>query len=251
MRAFISSFFYKGEICKMTTIMILLIKTILAILFAILEGNGAVWFFNRMPPKWFCDYGEEPTEEILSTDTQRVKSYPWKFSLTMLFVVVNVRLVMVDAQFAIAATLALWLLLEISISDLKYRIIPDELLILLAVCGLGFYPFHSNIKSCIFGALVGFGIVAFLSLISKMAYKRDAIGGGDVKLFAVLGFLTEPEGVIAIFIMSSFISAMCFSYLLLRRKIKRNDTFPMAPYIAVAAGIYFMFLWDAFDIIKL
>ena len=28
----------------------------------VILGNGAVYFFNRMPGKWLCDYDEEPSQ---------------------------------------------------------------------------------------------------------------------------------------------------------------------------------------------
>ena len=36
-----------------------------AIAAGILLGNGAVYFFNKMPGKWLCDYGHEPYEELM------------------------------------------------------------------------------------------------------------------------------------------------------------------------------------------
>ncbi len=72
-----------------------------------------------MPAAWLCDYGEKPSEELLDPYTQRVKSYPWKFIFTMLFVVLGIKMVMDDWQFAIAGICALWLLLEMAIADQK------------------------------------------------------------------------------------------------------------------------------------
>lgn len=221
-----------------------LIRCLGAVLLAIFEGNGAVYFFNKMPAKWFCDYGQEPTEEIISSDTQRVKSYPWKFVLTMLFVVINIKLVMEDIQFAVAASISLWIMLELAISDIKYRLVPDELLILLAVGAMGFLPYLSGWKECLLGAATGFLIVFVPAVIGKMAYKRDTIGGGDIKLFTVIGFICGISGVLTIFMISTFISAAYFIILIASKKIKRSDSLPLVPHVAIATGIYYMFLWD-------
>ena len=92
----------------MTDILLIGIKCLAAILAGIFAGNGAVYFFNKMPAAWLCDYGEKPSEELLDPYTQRVKSYPWKFIFTMLFVVLGIKMVMDDWQFAIAGICALW-----------------------------------------------------------------------------------------------------------------------------------------------
>ena len=48
----------------------IIIKCLVAVLAAIFLGNGAVYLFNKMPAKWFCDYGETPSEEMLDPFTQ-------------------------------------------------------------------------------------------------------------------------------------------------------------------------------------
>ena len=56
----------------------------------VILGNGAVYFFNRMPGKWLCDYDEEPSQELLHPTCQRVKSTPWKYVFTGFFVVIGI-----------------------------------------------------------------------------------------------------------------------------------------------------------------
>lgn len=228
---------------EMTDTLITLIKCLAAILTGIFAGNGAVYFFNKMPAKWFCDYGQMPSPELLDPYTQRVKSYPWKFVLTMLFVVIDIRLVMDDWQFAIAAVCSLWLLLEMAISDIKYRIVPDELILLLAVSALGYIPYHGSWKECLFGGLAGFGIMLLVALLGKIAYRRESLGGGDIKLFASLGLITGIPGILIVFVLTTLFSAGHLIFLLAAKKKKKTDTIPMVPYIAVSTAVYLIFLW--------
>lgn len=221
----------------------IVIICLLAILAGVLEGNGAVYAFNHMPARWLCDYGETPSEELRDPYTQRVKSVPWKYIFSMLFVVLNIKLVLTDLQFALAASAALWILLELAIADKKYRIVPDQLLALLAVTAIGFFPYYGSWKECLIGAAIGFGFMGAIALIGKMAYRREALGGGDIKLFTVLGLIAGPSGVILIFLATALVSAGHMVWLLARRRIKRTDTLPMVPYIAVCAGLYLVFFW--------
>ena len=228
-------------------ILLLIIKCLSAILLGIVQGSGAVYFFNKIPPKWFCDYGEEPTPEMMDRYTQRVKSHPWKYVFTMAFIILNIKLVTDDWQFAIPGTIALWFLLELALGDIKFQIVPDQLLILLAITGLGFMQYHSSWKEALIGAAIGLGLMLIIAGIGSMIYKRTTLGGGDIKLYTVLGFITGPMGIIFIFITSTLISAAHFIYLIAGKKVKKNDYRPMVPYIALGAAAYIVFFWDAFS----
>ncbi|HKM28697.1 MAG TPA: A24 family peptidase [Anaerovoracaceae bacterium] len=235
----------------MTLTLITIIKCLAAILVALFAGNGAVYFFNKMPGKWLVDYGQEPDEELAHPTVQRIRSYPWKYVFTIFFVIIAIKMVMWDYRFAAAAIIAVWTLLEMSIADIKYRIVPDQLIMVLAVSALGFIPFHNSWKDCIFGALIGFGVMFLVALIGKLAYKKEALGGGDIKLFAALGLVLGVGGVIGVFIMSTILSAAHFVILLIMKKIKKDDTMPMVPYIAAAATIYLVLLWTYGQVIYL
>lgn len=232
----------------MTSILITTIKLLAAVLAAIFAGNGAVYLFNHMPAQWFCDYGEKPTEDMLDPYTQRVKSYPWKYLFTMVFVVLNIKMVMDDWQFAIGGLCVIWLLLEMAIADIKYRIVPDQLILLLTVCALGFIPYLGGWKPCLIGAAIGFGIMGGTALLGKLAYKRDTLGGGDIKLFTSLGLIMGPVGIVVTIVLTTLISAGHFVYLLSIKKIRKTDTVPMVPYIAIAATIYLVFLWGQAEV---
>lgn len=232
----------------MTSILITTIKLLAAVLAAIFAGNGAVYLFNHMPAQWFCDYGEKPTEDMLDPYTQRVKSYPWKYLFTMVFVVLNIKMVMDDWQFAIGGLCVIWLLLEMAIADIKYRIVPDQLILLLTVCALGFIPYLGGWKPCLIGAAIGFGIMGGTALLGKLAYKRDTLGGGDIKLFTSLGLIMGPVGIVVTIVLTTLISAGHLVYLLSSKKIRKTDTVPMVPYIAIAATIYLVFLWGQAEV---
>lgn len=235
----------------MTLTLITIIKCLAAILVAVFAGNGAVYFFNKMPGKWLVDYGQEPDEELAHPTVQRIRSYPWKYVFTIFFVIIGIKMVMWDYRFAVAAIIAVWLLLEMAIADIKYRIVPDQLIMLLAVSAFGFIPFHNHWTDCIFGALIGFGVMFLVAFIGKLAYKKEAMGGGDIKLFAALGLVLGACGIIGVFIMSTIMSATHFVILMIMKKIKKDDTMPMVPYIAAAAAIYLVLFWTYGQVIYL
>ena len=210
-----------------------------AIIAGVLAGNGAVYFFNHMPGSWLVDYGEEVPEALLHPKEQRVKSTPWKYVFTGLFIVIGIKMGMEEPLFAVPAVAAIWLLLEMAIADAKYMIVPDQLIMLLVVCGVGFIPHHAfGVMDCLRGALIGFGVMLLIALIGRLAYKKPAVGGADVKLFAALGLCCGSDGVLVIFILTTFISAGHFVYLMVRRGAKLSDERAMVPYIALSTTLY-------------
>ena len=208
-------------------------------------GNGAVYFFNRMPGKWLCEYDEEPSQELLHPTCQRVKSTPWKYVFTGFFVVIGITLSLQNPLYAFPALIAIWLLLEMSIADRKYMIVPDQLIMLLVLTGLGFIRHHAfGVMDCLLGAAVGFGVLLIIALISKIFYKEPAVGGADIKLFAALGLALGTDGIIAVFVISTFLSAGHFIWMMVKKGAKLTDERPMVPYIAAAATIYLVILHE-------
>ena len=211
----------------------------------VILGNGAVYFFNRMPGKWLCDYDEEPSQELLHPTCQRVKSTPWKYVFTGFFVVIGITLSLQNPLYAFPALIAIWLLLEMSIADIKYMIVPDQLIMLLVLTGLGFIRHHAfGVMDCLLGAAVGFGVLLIIALISKIFYKEPAVGGADIKLFAALGLALGTDGIISVFVISTFLSAGHFIWMMVKKGAKLTDERPMVPYIAAAATIYLVILHE-------
>lgn len=219
-----------------------------AVFLSIFQGNAAVYLFNRMPAEWLCDYDEDPTEELMSMDVQRVKSMPWKYIFSMLFVVLNMTLIREDLQFALASSFTLWLLLELAIADVKYNILPDQLIILLAVCSIGFIPYKDGVWEILSGGLIAFVIIFVIALMGKLCYRKNTMGGGDIKLFTAIGLICGSFGSIFILIGSYMLLALHAIFLLIyaaaKPKYNLKKYLPMAPYIAIITAIYLIFFWD-------
>lgn len=212
-----------------------LIICAIAIILGILLGNGAVFFFNKMPGKWLTDYGEEPSSELLNPTHQRVKSTPWKYVFTGFFLCLGIYLGVGDPYYAVPSLFMMWLLIEMSIADILYMIVPDQLILLLVICAFGYIPYHPDIKYMALGLIAGFGVEFVIYLISKLVYKKPMIGGADIKLFSVLGLIFGLWGILEVFVLTTFISAGHFIYLMIRKKATLKDQRPIVPYIAISS----------------
>ena len=224
--------------------LLMIIECGVFLVLGIVLGNAAVYLFNHVPGKWLCDYGQEPDEELLHPTCQRVKSTPWKFVFSGAFVVIGIYMGTKEPFYALPAVFAMWMLLEMSIADIKYMIVPDQFIIGLLVCGLGILPTSEDLMINVYGAAAAFVVLIAIAGLSKLIYKQSAIGGADIKLFTALGLLTGIYGVAIIFVLSTLISAGHFVVLLILKKAKLRDRRPMVPYIAGCAAFYMVFLRD-------
>lgn len=126
------------------------------------------------------------------------------------------------------------MLIIIVITDIHYMLIPNKILLfffLLFIFERFFIPYQT-LPNHLIGLAVGFSIPALVALLSK-----GGMGGGDIKLFAVLGFVLGWKMVILAFFLSSLIGMMAALIGMLFGKVKRGVPFPFGPSIAVAALI--------------
>ena len=129
------------------------------------------------------------------------------------------------------------LLLIITVSDLAYMIIPDKILLFFAalfIIGRVFWPLSPWWDSLL-GAAVGFFLLLLIAILSK-----GGMGGGDIKLFAVIGFVIGMKAVLLTFFLSCAFGAFIGLFLLFFGIVKRGKPMPFGPFIAVAAiSVYF------------
>ena len=218
----------------------MVLTVLLSISVGALAGCSAVTVFNRLPARWLCDYNETPGDELLLR-CQRVKNLPWKAVFSAVLFFAFFQLTFQGLLYALLTLFVLWLLLVISMADKKYMIIPDQFVVLLVLSAFGFLPYHGSLLQPVLGALLGGGCMLLIGIFGKLLYKAEAIGFGDVKLFAAIGLITGPIGVSMILIISSFLSCAVFSIKLILKKITSRDVQPLGPYIALAYFFHELF----------
>ena len=167
------------------------------------------------------------------------EKYSYQYPLTELFNGLLYSVITLKYGISLNAVLYCLLgsiLITVSVIDLKHKIIPDSLNIIIAAIGIIFALYDSMIISDrALGALIGF--VLFFAI----ALATDAMGGGDIKLIAGLGAIFGVEGVLFI-VFFSFIIGAVISVALLITKIKgRKDELPFGPFISAATLLYIFY----------
>lgn len=138
-------------------------------------------------------------------------------------------------------------LIVISLVDLKHQVIPDLISlpgIFLGVAFSFFIPGFSWLNS-VMGVLVG-GIFFYLMAIGgELLFKKESLGGGDIKLAAMLGAFLGWKKLLLVFFISSFLGALVgLSLILALKQFRSKRIIPFGPFLALAA-VLVIFVGDS------
>lgn len=149
-------------------------------------------------------------------------------------------------QLIIALTFISILLITI-VSDYKYMIICDEVLIIgsfFLIIELIFERGFAGTGLSILDGLVSFFLMYLIKKIGDFFFKRESMGGGDIKLMFTFGLvLGVLNSILSIFLAS--IIGLPISLLLLH--YKKNHEVPFGPYLSIAAIIILLTNFNVID----
>lgn len=132
------------------------------------------------------------------------------------------------------ATPAAWVLISVllvaAVVDIRHRIIPDRLILAGLVLGLPLVALQSW-TALLWGA-AGF-LGAGLLMLSIAVISRGGMGGGDIKLAALMGLFLGPAGVALALFLSFLVGGAAGGFLLVTRRKGRKDPVPFGPYLAL------------------
>ncbi len=145
-----------------------------------------------------------------------------------------------DLLEALRAALFLTLLLGIAMTDAREYIIPDEFSIGGLVLGLGLSLIHGldGLLTAAIGAAVGFTTLWLVAEGGKRMFRREAMGGGDIKMMAMIGAFLGWQGVFLTIFLGSVVGTLVFGPLAL---FGRKKEVPFGIFLALGAAV--TFLW--------
>lgn len=125
------------------------------------------------------------------------------------------------------------------ITDLEHYIIPDIIQFILAMLGI-FYAFLSNypLIQVLFMPLFCYIIGITLQKGFKLFMKKDGLGMGDVKFFAVSGIFLRIEMLAGFFLISGVIGIVTA---LIWRLLGKGEEFPFGPALAISLYLCLIF----------
>jgi leader peptidase (prepilin peptidase)/N-methyltransferase len=134
-------------------------------------------------------------------------------------------------------------LIIIAFIDLNEEIVPDVISLPGIVIGFiisFFVPYISFVNSAL-GVLVGGGIILIIGLGGSVIFKKEAMGGGDVKLAAMIGAFLGWRYIIISLFLGFFLGALAGIILIMSKIKSREDAVPFGPFIVL--GSFITLLW--------
>lgn len=138
-------------------------------------------------------------------------------------------------------------LLAIIFIDLKHRIIPDSLSLPGVVIGVAVHYWKAppgwemrTLLDSVIGIVMGGGFLFLVAFVYEKIKKKEGLGGGDIKLAAMLGAFFGWQPVLMILLVASVLGSLIG---LLVVTVKKNWQYalPFGPFLAISA--YIQLFW--------
>jgi leader peptidase (prepilin peptidase)/N-methyltransferase len=155
------------------------------------------------------------------------------------------------------AHFVLWLAAGVAMAilfayDAKWFLLPDSVVLTLAIIGLGIVGVSAaetqDIGGTLLAAVGAVGIIGGLYAILFAVSKGRWVGFGDVKLGAALGLLLVDWQLAAVALfLANFIGCLIVLPLLATKKVKRTSHIPFGPMLIAGAVIAWFVGWHILD----
>jgi len=125
------------------------------------------------------------------------------------------------------------LLIVVIVSDLNYMIIPDRFIVISSILIIIFKIIGYGIEDTLYSILSGivsFGVMFLIMKFGSYVFKKEAMGGADVKLMFIVGLCTEPFLALIVIIVASVLALPPALFLLYKEK---ERIIPFGPFIVI------------------
>ncbi|UCF18838.1 MAG: prepilin peptidase [Gemmatimonadota bacterium] len=127
------------------------------------------------------------------------------------------------------------LLFGIAVTDAREYIIPDEFSVGGLILGLAFSfaPGKPTPLWSLVGALTCFAVMYGVAVVGEWAFKKPALGGGDIKMMAMVGAFLGPWHALLTIFVGSLVGAVVFGPI----GLKTGKLVPFGVFLALGAAI--------------
>ncbi len=138
-------------------------------------------------------------------------------------------------------------LVVITFIDLEYQIIPNGITLpgipLALIAGSTILPdpfFRDDMlgfQASITGLLLGGGFYYCIAVVGSLIFKKEAMGGGDIKMMAMAGGVLGWKGVILTTMLGSLFGSIIGIFLIIVKGRQWGSRLPFGPYLALGCVI--------------
>jgi len=154
----------------------------------------------------------------------------WKFGLTLKFA---------------AAFLFVSALILVAFIDIDHQIIPDVISLPgIPICFLlSVFLMELPFMEALLGLVLGGGSLYLIAVLYELATKREGMGGGDIKLLAMMGAFLGWKSLLFILLVSSLVGAVVGISVMWAKGGDMKYAVPFGPFLSLAATAY-LFVGD-------
>jgi leader peptidase (prepilin peptidase)/N-methyltransferase len=125
--------------------------------------------------------------------------------------------------------------------DLDHQLLLDKLNLYLLALILPFVLITYQWYFWVVGGLLGFGIPLIVTWLFYKLRGQIGMGGGDIKLFGIIGLYLGPTGVFFTIFLSCLVGAVLGSILILVKALDKNRPIAFGPFIILVASFQIFF----------
>ncbi|MBW2107852.1 MAG: prepilin peptidase [Deltaproteobacteria bacterium] len=134
-------------------------------------------------------------------------------------------------------------LLVVTFIDIDHQIIPNIITYPGVVVGLAasFFSEFITVKDAVLGIAVGAGILLVVALGYYLVTKNEGMGGGDVKLLAMIGAFLGWKAVIFTIFLGSAVGTLAGLAVALKSRKGRKTAVAFGPFLSLGALLYIFY----------
>ena len=129
------------------------------------------------------------------------------------------------------------LLILISFIDMEHLMIPDFLMLTGIGVGLAYSLYKGGLIASVQGICFAFIFMFTLGAAAKFAFKKEALGEGDIKLLVMFGAFMGIEKAVLSVAIGSVAGAVISLMAIMLNRLKMDDYIPYAPFLALGAVV--------------
>jgi len=229
-----------------------MISYIIASVIAIILGQVTAHLVRRLPEIIEDDNAIKKLIPTLKTGFK----FDWIYSVILL-VLSNLTIYFVGTTYMSYIYMVLMSMLVVAlVIDFKMQLIPDTVQVVVLLLGIVVTAIdHTNWLGHLIGMLVGGLIFVLIAIFSKMVFRKEGMGMGDIKLMTGLGllfgikalptsvmnFFSQAEIILTITVIAFFLAAIVAVILIVTGKTEKSQYMAFGPYIVIATVLVIFF----------
>ncbi len=134
-------------------------------------------------------------------------------------------------------------LLVVTFIDLDHRIIPDVITLPgIPICFAASFALPAiTYKDALLGILVGGGSLFLVAWVYTLLTKKEGMGGGDIKLLAMMGAIVGWQGVLFTIFVASLVGTLAGFAVMLQSRKGMKLAVPFGPFLSIGSITYIFF----------